>query len=103
MLFIFGFGYKTTKNLGTLEPKKCDHCNNTVANHKIKVTSWFTLFFIPIIPYSTKHYVICPICNHGIEVSAEVFENIEVSEENYNGKNDVQINFLKQMAERNNN
>ena len=29
---------------------------------------WFTLFFIPVIPYESGHLMICPVCGHGMEL-----------------------------------
>jgi len=30
--------------------------------------TWFTLFFIPCVPYETKYWVGCPHCKYGYEV-----------------------------------
>lgn len=32
---------------------------------------WFTLFFLPVLPYESKHYLLCEICSRGIELDAQ--------------------------------
>ncbi|TFK29782.1 hypothetical protein FA15DRAFT_663047 [Coprinopsis marcescibilis] len=39
----------------------CPRCHNTSVIHA-KDTQWFELFFIPLIPFSSKHIYICNIC-----------------------------------------
>jgi hypothetical protein len=39
--------------------------------HYISRNRWFRLYFIPILPVSKMHLLLCPICNHGPEVSRE--------------------------------
>lgn len=37
--------------------------NGHVAAHRLlKVTRWFTLFFVPVIPFSRKYYTVCAQC-----------------------------------------
>jgi len=61
MFLIAGFGHKSKKDYGPVLTKACPRCNNSTAWRLIKATSWFTLFFIPLIPYSTKKILACPI------------------------------------------
>jgi len=35
----------------------------------LRVSTWFALFFIPVIPVSFKHYTVCPNCKRLDEVS----------------------------------
>jgi len=81
------------------------------------IRTWFTLFFIPIIPYKTKYVIGCPKCGSYIELTEEQFEkmksdivggvdkpNMNPSEDflRYQGKNGTQANFLKHMEEHKN-
>jgi hypothetical protein len=34
-----------------------------------RVSTWFALFFIPVIPVSFKHYTVCPNCKRADQVS----------------------------------
>ena len=66
MFFIFGWGRTTIKYFGKVMPLKCGKCNNIQYWNLIRKRKWFTLFFIPVIPYENNYYLICPICNNGI-------------------------------------
>ncbi|WP_432404341.1 zinc ribbon domain-containing protein [Wukongibacter sp. M2B1] len=108
-MIIIGLGRRTVKNYGPQKENYCDHCNN-ISNWELrKYTRWFTLFFIPVIPYSTKKVLVCPICGSAIELDTKVFDEMKSQEgqmgsqdntsPNYSGKTKTQINFLKQMQE----
>jgi len=54
------------------------HCNNCNNDNFFKVTRlrrYFTLFFIPIFPVSSKYFVHCPICDRGAEVKKKDIGN----------------------------
>lgn len=38
---------------------------------------WFTLFFIPVFPYSIKYFLSCPICKYGLILDREQIEKIK--------------------------
>lgn len=47
-------------------------------------TTWFTLFFIPVIPYKTEWWLLCPTCQYGITLESEQVEKIRpVAEANH--------------------
>ncbi|MQY26599.1 zinc-ribbon domain-containing protein [Nocardia aurantia] len=49
----------------------CGNCHNPSAHTLRKVVTWFTLFFIPLIPLSTKHTLQCTFCGAGSDVPKE--------------------------------
>jgi len=117
LFVIFGFGHRKFKKFGFVS-ENCRRCNNYVNRELIKATSWFTLFFIPLIPYSTKYLLVCPICQDMIEVPKDEFfrlanggtpeysnqtlhnGNAPADNDNkYAGKTPTQINYIKQMEE----
>jgi hypothetical protein len=65
------------KHMGTTRDEfRCAHCNN-VNHYKItRVRKFFALFWIPLIPYSSKYFVHCPICDYGSEVKKDAIENL---------------------------
>ena len=71
MFIIFGWNHPTSKNHGPTLPMKCPHCGNDVFFHLLHERRWFTLFFIPVIPYHSKHYLLCEICSNGYEVEPD--------------------------------
>ena len=97
MIIIFGWGYETRKEYGPTMPIKCPNCNNNVFWHLLRSRIWFTLFFIPVIPYQSRYYLLCEICSQGIELrysqidqikqlnqATMSFLNHEMTEEQYN-------------------
>ena len=63
-------------DLGIVDYLHCNSCNND-SNWKLRrTTSWFTLFFIPVIPYRRVYYVYCPICHWTAKVPREEAKRI---------------------------
>ena len=113
MFIIWGMGHRTTKIAGIAAESLCGRCNNMTARRVIKLTSWFTLFFIPIIPYRRQYLLVCPICGQarpltkaefdsltGAEAGSQAFAGQPVfspDEMKYAGKTPTQIAYLKHM------
>ena len=109
-MIIFGWGKVTLKNFGGIQKKQCGHCHNEGIWELRRYRTWFTLFFIPVIPYSQKALLVCPICEHYIMLTSEQFKELRLQLENpgqnaaptvdqYDGLNDVQRNFRQAMNE----
>lgn len=112
-MIIFGWGYKTYKRFGFIQLNNCIYCNNSSSVELLKVTTWFTLFFIPVIPITRRYLLMCNRCKGIQEIDKETFlqyingENkVEVFEEanipdsninQYTNKTSTQINYLKEM------
>ena len=68
---LIGFGKQTFKDLGeTGQQQQCFSCSAHIFYHLILVRTWFTYFFIPIVPYRKQYFVECPVCSRGIEISS---------------------------------
>jgi NADH pyrophosphatase NudC (nudix superfamily) len=39
--------------------------------------TWFTLFFIPVFPYSIKYFLSCPICQYGLTLDSKQTDEIK--------------------------
>ena len=56
------FGWKTKPKVhGTLK-KKCRKCKKNTVHGIITLTEWFTLYMIPLIPYSKQLFARCARC-----------------------------------------
>ena len=118
MFIIWGFGHTTTKNYGFTSAVNCGRCNNSEPRTALKVTTWFTLFFIPVIPYNTQYLLVCPICGQAEELTKEEFSDLiatvqsgdatyqtqphsdrQLLNKNYAGKTPTQIAYLSQLEE----
>lgn len=116
-MIIFGWGRVTKKFIGEVFQRTCQYCNTTSTWQLCIVRTWFTLFFIPVIPYKTTYCVACPNCGSYVKLTQEQFEKMKFEIKNsrssgvgmntnsvedslkYQGKTETQINFLKQMEE----
>lgn len=113
-MIIFGFGKITRKIIGRIMEKQCNYCNQLSIWELCLVRTWFTLFFIPIIPYKKQYMLMCPHCGSYMALSKEQFEEMkmrtvsqggstqafagELSDEiKYPGKTPTQIAYIKQM------
>ncbi|MFI6082451.1 zinc-ribbon domain-containing protein [Streptomyces sp. NPDC051217] len=54
----------------------CGQCGNPSAHTLRKRVSKFTLFFVPLFPYSTKHYTQCTFCGVEHQVPNEQAEQL---------------------------
>lgn len=64
MFIINGFK-KNIETIQTLEhSQKCMNCCNDVNHRILRYREYFTLFFVPIFPVSTKYTIFCPICTY---------------------------------------
>ena len=73
-MIFFGWGHQTTKDYGAALIVNCSTCNNSSWWHLQHNRVWFTLFFIPVIPYESKYWLICETCSSGIELTSNQIE-----------------------------
>ena len=69
-VLIIGFGQRKTQQLGTIGLMDCPRCGNTSEWPVHRERTYFSLFFIPLIPYSTRYLLSCPVCRESREISA---------------------------------
>lgn len=62
-MIIWGWGKVTKKIIGAVFQRTCNYCNTDEVWNLCVVRTWFTLFFIPIIPY--KNNIVLPVQNAG--------------------------------------
>lgn len=70
-MIVWGWGRQTTRNYGPALPLACPNCRNSGFWRLERRATWFTLFFVPAIPYKWKHVLLCETCSHGIELRGE--------------------------------
>ncbi len=65
------FGSKTKpKVLGGIRAA-CKGCKRQTEHGFVKVTEWFTLYFIPLIPLSNDLFCICGACGAKAKIEGE--------------------------------
>ncbi|MDO9580295.1 MAG: zinc-ribbon domain-containing protein [Bacteroidales bacterium] len=76
-MVIFGWGRQTIKQIGVVFKNLCSHCNNEDYWILTLRITWFTIFFIPILPYSIKYFLSCPICKYGLVLDQKQIDQIK--------------------------
>lgn len=70
------FGYRTSPKIEGGFKGECECCGRDTVHTVARITSWFTLFFIPIIPFSNKLVVGCNACGLRLELKGESREKM---------------------------
>jgi uncharacterized Zn finger protein len=70
MLFLFGLRRKATI-IGQFE-RVCSKCGRQTVQSVIESQRWFTLFFIPVIPFGSSYSTRCNLCGLVLKGSAEL-------------------------------
>ena len=68
-MVIFGFGPGKPEDLGEVAPAVCPNCHNQVFLHHVRSKKKVSLYFVPVVPYGTDDYLVCPICSRGLQLS----------------------------------
>ncbi len=68
-MVIFGFGPGKAEDLGEVAPCVCPNCRNQVFLHHVRSKKSVSLYFVPVVPYGTDDYLMCPICSRGLQLS----------------------------------
>jgi hypothetical protein len=74
-MIIFGWGKVTHKDYGATMATKCPNCSNDTWLQLTRYRKWFTLFFIPVVPYSSKHLLLCEVCSQGVELKGDKIQS----------------------------
>jgi hypothetical protein len=69
MVVIFGFGAGQPEDLGEAVSTVCPNCHNQVALHHVRSKKKVSLYFVPVVPYGTDDYLVCPVCSRGMQLS----------------------------------
>ncbi len=68
-MVIFGWGPHKQEDLGEVAPCVCPNCHNQVVLHHVRSKKSVRLYFVPVVPYGTNDYLVCPVCSRGLQVS----------------------------------
>jgi zinc-ribbon family len=69
MVVVFGFGPGSPEDQGEVAPCVCPNCHNQVFLHHVRSKKSVRLYFVPVVPYGTEDYLVCPVCSRGLQVS----------------------------------
>jgi len=78
---IFGWP-KRTKEVGPAYYVECVNCANAVMYWLVKARRWLSLFFVPVLPISTKsYYLVCEVCGASMDVDKGEVANAKTATE----------------------
>ena len=69
MVVVFGFGPGSPEDQGEVAPCVCPNCHNQVILHHVRSKKSVRLYFVPVVPYGTDDYLVCPVCSRGLQLS----------------------------------
>ena len=75
-MVIFGFGRDQSDDQGEVAPGVCPNCHNQVFLHHVRSKKHVSLYFVPVVPYGTEDYLVCPICSRGLQLSTTQMPHI---------------------------
>jgi len=70
------FGYRSKPTVEGAFKTEFPGCRKKTFHGVVKVTKWFTLFFIPVIPFSSRLYIGCNVCGLRNELTGEQKEKM---------------------------
>ena len=70
MVLVFGFGPGSPEDQGEVAPCVCPNCHNQVFLHHVRSKKSVRLYFVPVVPYGTDDYLVCPVCSRGLQISS---------------------------------
>jgi hypothetical protein len=71
MFLIFSLADRKTKHLGNAGVMDCPRCHNTSEWPIHQEKTYFSIFFIPLIPYRTEYLLSCPVCRQATTISED--------------------------------
>lgn len=69
-MVVFGFGPGKPDDLGEVAPCVCPNCHNQVFLHHVRSKKSVRLYFVPVVPYGTDDYLVCPVCSRGLQITS---------------------------------
>ena len=73
---IFLFGVRTKAKAIAQQERACTKCVRPTMHAIVETRKWFTLFFIPVIPFSRNIYSRCGVCGLTAKCTAELKDQI---------------------------
>jgi hypothetical protein len=81
-VLIFGFGPGKAQDGGEVAPTVCPFCHNQVFLHDVTSKKSVRLYFVPVVPYGTDEYLLCPICTRGLQIDEQQRPTVEAMKGN---------------------
>jgi hypothetical protein len=97
MFLIFGIK-RLKKRLATMLAI-CGQCTTPAAQVIVRTSTWFSLFFIPVIPLGSKYYSTCTLCGVSVKLDkAQAMEMVAAAQQVSAQPPDAQIPQAERMV-----
>jgi len=110
MSIILGFRFQTIKKYGPIHKNFCEKCKSDEYWQLYTRRTWITMFSIPLIPYVSEYFLLCPSCSYGIRIEYNKFNKLkeiakcnidffsnQISKEQYESKINILIYELENI------
>jgi hypothetical protein len=86
------FGIKRLKRRLATVFALCSQCRSPAAQVVVRISTWFSLFFIPLIPLGQKYISTCTLCGQSIKLDkTQALHLVEVAQQAANGSENPEI------------
>ena len=75
MLIVFGIR-KMRRRLG-VALMMCGHCRQPCAHSIVRLQTWFSLFFVPVLPVGTTFFTVCSLCAGATRIDKAQAQHLE--------------------------
>jgi hypothetical protein len=79
-MIILGLARGTLTFIRDVGTRAHPNSGNTRQWGMFRIRTWFSFFFIPVIPYGTEHVVMCPVCSRGFHTTKNVGADVTAAE-----------------------
>ena len=100
-MLIFGFGPGKAQDMGEAAPVTCPNCHNNVFLHRVRTKKSVRLYFVPVVPYGTDEYLLCPVCSQGVQIDQQhlgVVERLQAATRNYRTRHITEAQYSAEVA-----
>ncbi len=65
------FGFRSMIRTLAMTTSACRTTNQPAAHRLSRITRWFTLFFVPVIPISRRYVLTCSACGQSYKIAKD--------------------------------
>ena len=75
-MVLIGFGPGHPDDQGEVVLSVCPNCHNQVFLHHVRSKKSVRLYFVPVVPYGTDDYLVCPVCSRGLQITSAQLRHV---------------------------
>jgi hypothetical protein len=71
------FGIKRMRKQFAVLLMMCQRCQRPTAHQIVRLQTWFSLFFVPVIPLGSKYFTMCSLCSGTTKIDRDQAERMQ--------------------------